>query len=444
MKRKSSEIQDAEDRVSQLLFHKTKKFVENLHTTAEEKDVSCDLKPAWVDEDDENFGANIIPNIKSTGLYTEKLKQKYETLMGTPSWATLNNKGKTDEEDDEILRTVGHLHKKKVTHLPKDFLEIKKFPLINATTKNEGPVVSCVEFHPKVSAALVAGHSGAVSLFSIGTDVNNKLHNFTLKKWRISAAQFSPDGSEAFIASKNNHTYCVYNLVKAEPKLVQLPRAVKKPAIFKLSNDGKYLATSDGFEEVYLICAASKELLKSLKHNSNIASLAFSHDCTQLYCYGVEGQITIWDLSTHRPLKKFYDHGCVTASCLTLSKCGKLLATGSGEGIVNIYQTENLNIPEPVPSKVISNLTTKITNLNFNSTTEILSASSAYYPNAVKLVHIPSYHVFVNFPCPKLNHHQIDTINFSRVRTFPRTLHACVSCTARHVASRLRLRRRRC
>lgn len=400
-------------RVSQLLFNRTNRFVENLNPITNEA-ADSDLKPAWVDEDDENFGANIIPNIKSTSLYTEKLKQKYETLMGTPSWAKLNKKSKTEDlDEDEILRTVGHLHKKTLNHLPKDYIELKKFPQINAATKNEGSVISCVEFHPKISAALVAGHSGVVSLFSIGGDVNDKLHSFKLKKWRITAAQFTPDGSEAFIASKINHTYCVYNLVKAETKLIQLPRNIKKPVIFKISSDGKYIATCDGYEEVYLICTASKELLKSLKHNSTVASLTFNHDCSQLYCYGAQGEITIWDLSTYRPIKKFYDHGCVTATCLTTSPCGKLLATGSGEGIVNLYQTENLTTSEPVPFKVISNLTTKITNLNFNATTEILSASSSYYPNAVKLVHIPSYHVFANFPSPTLNLHQVDTVNFS-------------------------------
>ncbi|XP_075971739.1 U3 small nucleolar RNA-associated protein 18 homolog wicked [Anticarsia gemmatalis] len=412
MKRKSSNLHDEEAKVSQLLFNKSKNFIENLNAKSKDE-VHADFKPAWIDEDDENFQANIIPNVNSKSLYTEKLKLKYETLMGTPSWAALNKRSKDNDEQDEILRTVGHLHKSKSKLLPKDFIEIKKFPQINAATKNEGSIISCIEFHPKISAALVAGNSGAVSLFSIGGDENNKIHSFDLQKWNISAAQFTPDGSEAFIAAKSSHTYCVYNLVKAEPKLIQLPKVVKRPNIFQLSSDGKYIVTCDGFEEVYLICSASKELLKSLKHNSNIASVAFNQDCSQLYCYSIDGQITIWDLSTYRVLKKFYDNGCVTASCLTTSPCGKLLAAGSGEGIVNIYQTDNLTTSEPLPFKVISNLTTKITTLKFNATTEILAASSSYYPNAAKLVHIPSYHVFANFPNQSNNVNHVNTMSFS-------------------------------
>lgn len=400
-------------RYSRLLFNKSKKFVEKINTNAKDETIPTDLKPAWIDEDDANFQANIIPNVNSKALYTEKLKQKYETLMGTPTWAKLNKIFEKGDEQDEILRTVGHLHKKKTENLPKDFIEIKRLTQINESTKNEGSIINCVEFHPKISAALVAGSSGGVSLFSIGGDVNTKIHSFNLQNWKIWNAQFTPDGSEALIVSKNSHSFCAYNLVKAEPKLIQLPRVVKKPVIFQISPNGKYIATSDGYEEVFLICSASKELLASLKHNSNIVSVTFNNDCGQLYCCSSEGEIIVWDLLTYRALKKFYDEGCVTASCLTISPCGQLLATGSSEGIVNIYQTENLTNLRPVPYKVISNLTTRITGLRFNSTTEILAISSSYYPNAAKLVHIPSYHVFANFPSQSNNLHQISTISFS-------------------------------
>lgn len=353
-----------------------------------------------------------MPNVASTAAYSEKLKQKYENLMGTPNWAKLNKTQKFDDDDD-IIRTIGHLQRKKSTSLRKDLLDIKRFPKINSGTGNEGPIISCVEFHPKVSVSLVAGQSGVVSLFSIGGDVNNKLHSFKLKKFKVSAAHFIPDGSEVFIASKVSHNYCIYNLVKAEPKLVQLPQVVKKPNIFQLSSDGMYIATTAGYDEVYLISTQSRELLRILKNNTKTESVAFSHDNKQLYCYGAQGEVTVWDLAIFRIVKKFYDNGCVTASCITTSQCGRLLATGSGEGIVNVYETSKVTATEPQPLRTISNLRTKITSLQFNSTSEILAMSSGYYPNAVKLVHIPSYHVFSNFPNQSSNLYQVDKVSFS-------------------------------
>lgn len=398
-------------RLSNLLFNKSKNIIEKLKS-AKKLEPDIDTKPAWRDDDDEEFHANIIPNITSKAAYSEKLKQKYENLMETPGWAKLNKKEKLVDEDD-IIRTVGHLQKKKSTSLRKDILDIKTFPKINSETGNEGPIISCVEFHPKQSVSLVAGQSGVVSLFCIGGDVNNKLHSFKLKKFKVSTAQFTPDGSEVFITSKLSHNYCIYNLVKAEPKLVQLPPVVKKPSIFQLSSDGQYIAAAIGYDEVYLISTQSRELLRSLKNNTKTEAVAFSHDNKQLYCYGTQGEVTIWDLATFRVVKKFYDNGCVTASCITASQCGRLLATGSGEGIVNVYETSNLTTTDPLPLKSISNLRTKITSLQFNSTSEILAMSSGYFPNAVKLVHIPSYHVFSNFPKPSSNLYQVDRVSFS-------------------------------
>lgn len=395
-----------------MLFNKSKNIVEKLKST-EEDESGVNIKPAWRDDDDEEFHANIVPKVTGKASYSDKLKQKYENLMGTPKWAKLNKKQKIENDEDNIIRTVGHLQKKSLESLPEDFLNIKRFPKINSETGNEGPIISCVEFHPKLNVSLVAGQSGVVSLFSIGGDVNNKLHSFKLKKFKLSGAHFTPDGSEVFITSKLNHSYCIYNLVKAEPKLIQLPQVVKKPSIFQLSSNGQYIAASTGYDEVYLISTQSRELIRSLKNNTKTESVAFSHDNKQLYCYGAQGELTMWDLATFRVVKKFYDNGCVTASCITASQCGGLLATGSGEGIVNVYETSKLTTTDPLPLKSISNLRTKITSLQFNSTSEILAMSSAYYPNAVKLVHIPSCHVFSNFPIQTSNLYQVNRVSFS-------------------------------
>ncbi|XP_034829850.1 U3 small nucleolar RNA-associated protein 18 homolog [Maniola hyperantus] len=406
MKRKISSLDEEEKRVSSLLFNKSKKFTENISTL--KNDIYVDLKPAWIDEDDQQLTAALIPKVKSDGLYTEKLKQKYETLVGTPGWAKIT---KDNDNNDKLMRSVGHLQKTRSSGLKNNLLELKKCPKINYETGNEGPIISTIEFHPKMSVVLIGGESGVVSLFSIGGDVNTKLHSFRLNGFKVDAAQFNPDGSEAYFASKISHNYCVYNLVKADTKMIQLPKAIKRAKTFKLSPNGKLLATSDKFDEVFIICAQSKELLRVLKLNSYVQSLAFSPNSDQLYCYSALGEVTVWDLSMYRSVKKFIDNGCVTAACMALSSCGQLIATGSGEGIVNVYETQNITTREPLPLKTISNLTTRITNLRFNSSTEILSVTSSYIPNAVKLVHIPSYKVFNNFP--KQNCYQVETINFS-------------------------------
>ncbi|XP_026755460.1 U3 small nucleolar RNA-associated protein 18 homolog [Galleria mellonella] len=412
MKRKGSNLDVEESRLSGLLFNKSKRFVEKIKNEEDQHLPDLNLKPAWIDEDDEQLTSNNNTKNKTTTLYAEKLKHKYESLMGTPNWAKIKDKLEANLEDSDILRKVGHIQKKKGSlNLSNNFLQLRKLQNINSEFRKQGQIISCVEFHPKLSVALVAGLSGVVSLFSVGGDTNNQLHSFKFNN--VSAVQFSPDGSEAYLASKANHYYCMYDLVNATPKMVQLPHCVKRPLIFKLSPNGKYIATSDSFDEVHIICSNSKELIKSLKHNYKVACVTFSHNSEQVYCYCIQGEITIWDLSTFRAVKKFYDNGCINASCISNSSCGKLLATGSQEGIVNVYETNNITTSEPFPMKTISNLTTKITDITFNNTTEILAISSYCFQNAVKLIHIPSYHVFSNFPQQADNYNHIQCVRFS-------------------------------
>ncbi|KAL4716649.1 hypothetical protein ACJJTC_008284 [Scirpophaga incertulas] len=410
MKRKvvddSRQLEDS--RRSKLLFNKSRDLIEKIKIS-EEFDYEDDYKPVWVDDDDEQLKKPFI-NLQ----YTEKLKQKYEMLIGTPNWAKLGNKKYEEIEDDnEIMRTVGHTQKKNTVTLQKGFLEMKYLHIINYETRNEGSQISCVEFHPKLSVTLVAGNSGSISLFSIGGDNYDVLHKFKLKSWKITSAQFTPSGTEAILASNYSNSYCVYDLIKAQPKLTDLPEVLRRPKIFEVSRDGNYIASSKGFDEIYLISAVSQELIRSLKHNAYIEALTFSHDSKQLFCYSIQGEVTVWNLTTFRVEKKFSDSGCVNASCITTSACGKLLATGSREGIINIYETTKFNSSNPIPVKTVSNLTTKITKLRFNATTEILAATSALLENAVKLIHIPSYHIFTNFPDQSINLSHVQTVTFS-------------------------------
>ncbi|XP_038223056.1 U3 small nucleolar RNA-associated protein 18 homolog [Zerene cesonia] len=409
MKRNRDHIDAEESKLSSLLFNKNEKFAEKLKTKDTQNELT-ERKPIWKDEDDEQYRVNtVIPKLSDSGLYAKKLKQKYETLVGTPSWAKIGEKKEDKGFKSDVVKTVGHLQKKKITKFSKQILEISNHTKI---VTNRKTITSTAEFHPKVSAILLGEHTGIVSLYSI-EDKPNKLHSFKLGGWQISRAKFNHDGSKAYISSKLKHDYCVYDLVQASNKVIQLPKIVKRAYIFELSPDGKFIAATMGFDEVFILCSKSNELLKSLKNNTNVKSLVFSPDSTQIYCYNEEGYVVVWDLTTYRTVKKFLDNGCINPSRIKISPCGRLLATGTGEGIVNVYETSNLTTSDPIPLKTISHLQTKITNINFNSTSEVLSLASSYYPNAVKLVHIPSYHVFGNFPPQSTNLVQVEMVNFS-------------------------------
>ncbi|KAJ8684033.1 hypothetical protein QAD02_019825 [Eretmocerus hayati] len=82
-----------------------------------------------------------------------------------------------------------------------------------------------------------------------------------------------------------------------------------------------------------------------------------------------------------------------------MSPNGQFVATGSKQGAVNLYETKSvLNEKVPSPIKTVLNLVTAITKLKFNPSTEILAFASDRKVNAFKMLHIPSFSVFSNFP----------------------------------------------
>lgn len=51
-----------------------------------------------------------------------------------------------------------------------------------------------------------------------------------------------------------------------------------------------------------------------------------------------------------------------------------------------------------VPVKSVMNLTTAITDIKFNPSSQLLGVCSKWKKNAVKMVHVPTQSVYQNFP----------------------------------------------
>jgi len=131
--------------------------------------------------------------------------------------------------------------------------------------------------------------------------------------------------------------------------------------------------------------------------NGSCQAVAFSKDERRMYTAGDEAEIYEWDLGTRKCISRVQDTGAFNTTALALSPSGNLLATGSKMGAVNFYNVDSAGISE-TPFKSLMNLTTSITQLDFNHTGELLSFSSKWKKNSIKLAHIPSYTVYQNFP----------------------------------------------
>ena len=127
--------------------------------------------------------------------------------------------------------------------------------------------------------------------------------------------------------------------------------------------------------------------------------MAFSPDERYLFSVGDEAEIYQWDLGTRKCMGRVADTGGFSSMKLAVSPSGLLLASGSKMGSVNLFNISGeTGLLEKSPFKTLMNLTTSITDMAFNHSSEVLAFCSKWQKNAFRLAHIPSYTVFQNFP----------------------------------------------
>ncbi|XP_074102709.1 U3 small nucleolar RNA-associated protein 18 homolog wicked [Cotesia typhae] len=377
----------------------------------------------WFDSDEENYSVKDalkiqhrkLPGGRPEKTYNELLENKFKSLVGTPKWAKIEREKAedSDESDEELLQHSNRLKVGKDKKLPRGIIEIKALTDINTETHNEGPIITSLQFHPTSTVALVAGLSGVLSIFKVDGQDNNKLHSLQFERFKINAAKFLRDGSEIIAGSRRN--YCqLYDLMSGKICKIPLPNGMTKMTKFEVSPDGKYIAVLGKMGEIFLLSAYSKELIHTFMMNNKCVAATFTPDSKNLITSGETEEIYVWDLNSRLCVHRAIDDGCISSTSIAISPSGQFLATGSKQGVVNIYETnEILRERIPKPSKIVKNLDTAITSVKFNSTCEILSMASEHKENAFRMVHLPSFNVFSNFPTQRSTIYNALAIDFS-------------------------------
>ncbi|KYM94783.1 PREDICTED: U3 small nucleolar RNA-associated protein 18 homolog [Cyphomyrmex costatus] len=391
-------------------------YSNDTHTKLEKKE------PAWIDEDDYSYTVDLSLNSqnhnlsceRSEKLYTTYLENRYKLFVGTPKWAKLERNDEADDLDSNILKHSCHLEAPKIKSLPKNVIDIKVLKALNKTTHTEGPIVTSVEFHPSSTVALVAGTSGVLSLFQVDGHTNNKLHSMKFKKYPISKATFMKEGTEILLGSQY-YPYChTYDLMNGKTYKFSLPHRITNMKRYEVSSDGKLIALCGRSGEIYLLRSFTKELVGTFRMNSKCRVLAFTPDSKTLISHGDGSEMYIWDLNTRMCINRAIDDGSLSCKSLAVSPSGQFVATGSAQGVVNLYDMKTvLEDRNPTPLKIWMNLVTSVTSLKFNLTSEILSAASVDKHNAFRMMHLPSFTVFSNFPTLQTIIGMPQTINFS-------------------------------
>lgn len=418
------ERQLEEEKLRDLVFGSKDKLLKNIEILADgdtkehREQLKRKREPVWADSDDE--GEDIVTNantkvaeIKRKEQYKKQLQSKFQRILGAPAWADLDREQKDDDSDDEILRTAGHLARTESVNLPRGILTFKRMKDLNRVGYAEGPSITGVEFHPTSTVSLVTGSRGVATIYSIDGKKNDKLHSMAFNSFPIRCCRFNHDGTEAIFGGSQKYFY-TYNLLGGQTQRIFLPKTITKMTKFEVSPCGQYLALAGRFGEVHLLHTTTKELLCTVKQQTVATSLAFSNDSNLLFSHGKESEVNVFDIRKQQFIHRFIDEGCINGSSIAISPNGRLVAAGSKQGVVNIYNySDVLSNKAPRPEKTILNLTTAISATKFNYTSEMLAIASKEVPDAVKLVHFPSGTVFSNFPGFQSNFGRPDVIQFS-------------------------------
>ncbi|CAH1286723.1 unnamed protein product [Diabrotica balteata] len=381
-------------------------------------------KPAWTDEDDDGIDVGQALDsqrrkLPSGGIndrsnkYSNLLKHKFQSAVGTPKWASLNKRKRTESDsDEEILRSCGFIKSSK-GQLPSSILEFKKVKDLNCETYSEGPYINSIEFHPTSSVALIAGNGGVATLYAVDGKRNNKLHSIKFQNYPIVCAKFLQNGNEALLGSRQSHMFS-YDLLATKPTRYTLPQGLTQCKNFVISPDSQFIAIAGKWGEVHLLSATSKEKVALLKQETEVTALTYNPSGNLLFGHSNTDEITVWDMKMNRVKHKFSDEGCLQGTTLSVAPSNQFLAAGSAQGVVNMYNMNDVfKSNTPKPRKTILNLTTAIKDLKFNPSSEILGFCSADIQNSVKLFHVGSENVFSNFPnfSTKMGHTNV--LNFS-------------------------------
>lgn len=368
-------------------------------------------KAAWSDSDDEDLQVGDVKKAtKHTGplnhlrkdkSYKEYLTARFQRTLNQPKWAEKKVKNEDDEDvssDEELLRTVGFIDRKaRNSDLPQKTLNFKRVKDLNRATYAEGNATS-IQFHPTSTAALVAGMNGLATIYAVDGQKNEKLHNMRFKKFPLACSRIAPCGTRAFFGSVKPFYYS-YDLLEAKESKLKLPGAMEFMHRFEVSPCGKFIVTAGKFGAIHLLTAKTNELLHSFKQEGKVKGFTWSSDSKRILVCGSTSNVSVLNLRQNLIEHIFMDDGCIHGESIQLSPNQRLLATGSQEGVVNIYDYESIFASKaPQPEKRFMNLRTAITDLQFNHSSELLAMCSSEAPNAFKLAHFPSATVYSNFP----------------------------------------------
>lgn len=295
-------------------------------------------------------------------------------------------------------------------------------------------VVTSLQIHPTIPLLLSSGGaSGTLSLYQLNSQPPNPhpiLTTLHIKGTPLETVSFhpSPNDPRIFLAGRRRYFH-VWNLVSGTvEKITRIyghQHEQHSMERFKISPTGTYLALlgtarKDG-GVINILDATTLQWIAQarVEAHGGVADFCWWTNSKGLSIVGKSGEVAEWDLEEGNVIGRWRDEGAVGITVLALggkdsSVFGgdRWVAIGSSSGIVNVYdrrswgseskdeeKESNVGIPKnPKPKRVLDQLTTPVSHLEFSPDGQVLCMASRWKKDALRLVHLPSCTVYRNWP----------------------------------------------
>ncbi|KAL7272361.1 U3 snoRNP protein [Rhizina undulata] len=407
--------------------------------------------PAWEDSDDERMTISLashgrmrklreteVDDLVSGKEYSRRLRIQFERIYPPPTWAEPRDvegsrikRRRRDSDsasdtfsvmdlDDEppfsapSISTLLQSHPaallpaRKSSKLKPETLDIARLTDANAKSPSHSGI-HALSFHPIHPLLLAAGFDQTLRLYHIDGKHNPPATSLYLRGTPIYSAAFHPDGEKVIAAGRRRYFHAwdlVNGSVEKVTRIYGNQDIQKSMEDFKISPDGVYIAFIGSAGSINILSGTSLQWLAGPQITGHVADVSWWADSSTLTIVNTGGEVYEYSLREKKVVHRWQDEGAVGTTRIA-NGGERWVAVGSGSGIVNVYDRKlsfgvgtgavgTMEVPKPM--KVLEQLVTGVSVLEFSPDTQLLCIASRGKKDALRMVHLPSCAVYKNWP----------------------------------------------
>jgi U3 small nucleolar RNA-associated protein 18 len=322
--------------------------------------------------------------------------------------------------------------------LPPTKLNIGRLPDANSAQPSSHLLSSC-GFHSNNQLLYAAGMDKTLRLYQFDGVNNPCIQSLVFDLMPIYKAGFINNESEIFISGRRKFFQVVNLLTSQVSKIPELKGRTEKAWEYWLpSNDSTKIALIGDNSTIVIISAITKQFICEVKCKGGLNDLTWSTDDQYIFTTGHDGLIYCFNIAQRQQMFTYRDQGVAKGSAISMSRNGKWLASGSINGVVNVYDTDFQELLSQstndytqdsfasyyssytsyeenvkLPLSEVKSLLNKVEHIKFSPSNEIMAIASRNTKDAVRLIHLPTFTPFTNWPTQQTPFSYVQDIAFS-------------------------------